>query len=110
MYKNDRRIFERFEVDFSAQIRHLGAQVNSPARCCDISAGGTGLFTEEGLIPGLNLEFQLGIPNGHQPLQGFARVVWCKQVHETRWRSGLEFKKKDFMGVRRIFETEVKKD
>jgi hypothetical protein len=34
-----------------------------------------------------------------------ARVVWSKQVHENRWRSGLKFKKVDFMGIRRIFET-----
>ena len=101
MYKGDRRIFERFAVNFSAELKPFGAQEVSPAQCHDVSANGVGLFSQEKLIPDINLEVHLGIPNGHAPFQGKARVVWSKQVQENRWRSGLELKAVDFMRLRR---------
>lgn len=105
MYKNDRRIFERFAVDFSAGIKQRGAQASNFARCCDISAAGVGLLVEEKLIYNTHLEIWLGIPNGHSPFRGLARVIWSKQVQEHKWRSGLEFNTVDFMRIRRIFKT-----
>ena len=113
MYKDDRRIFDRFEVDFSAEIKYpqVSEVVESDfAQCCDVSAGGVGLYSDEALIPGANLELSLAIPDGHSPFRGLARVIWSKQVHENKWRSGLKFEKVDFMGIRRIFETVAKKD
>ena len=108
MYKDDRRMFGRFEVDFSAEIKYPEVpevMESDFAQCCDVSAGGVGLYSNEALIPGANLELSLAIPDGHSPFRALARVVWSKQVHENRWRSGLKFKKVDFMGTRRILET-----
>lgn len=113
MYKNDRRMFDRFEVDFSAELKYPEVpevEKSDFAQCCDVSAGGVGLYTDEALIPGTNLELALAVPDGHLPFRGLARVIWSKQVHENKWRSGLEFRKVDFMGIRRIFETVGKKD
>lgn len=101
MYKDDRRIFERFTVNFSAGLRHFGAQEANPVQCRDVSANGVGLDSKEKLIPNINLEVHLGIPDGHTPFRGEARVVWSKQVQENRWHSGLELKAVDFMRLRR---------
>lgn len=103
--KNDRRIFERFDVDFSAKIKHAAAQRSNFARCCDIGAGGVGLLSEEKLIPDTDLEIWLGIPDGHSPFRRIARVSWSRQVQENKWRAGLKFQSVDFMGLRRIFKT-----
>lgn len=105
MYKDDRRMFDRFEVDFSAEIKRPQLEASSFAQCCDISAAGVGLFTDEKLNSKTELELWLGIPNGHPPFRGLARVIWSKQVQEDKWRTGLEFKTVDFMGLRRIFGT-----
>ncbi|MCQ9207837.1 MAG: PilZ domain-containing protein [Omnitrophica bacterium] len=105
MYKNERRMFDRFMVDFSAEIKTVEAQENSYGQCHDVSATGMGLFTEDKLIPNTKLELWLGVPNGHPPFHGSARVIWSKQVQEDKWRSGLEFEKVDFMSIRRIFTT-----
>lgn len=109
MYKNDRRMFDRFEVDFSTELRYSGTYDSNFAQCCDISAGGIGLYTEEKLNPETKLELWLGIPDGHTPFKGVGRVVWSKQVQENKWRSGMEFETVDFMGLRRIFDTVAKK-
>ena len=109
MYKNDRRMFERFAVDFSAEIKQPGAQENNDAQCCDISAGGVSLLLEEKLIFSTTLELWLGIPDGKAPFHNLARVVWTKQVQENKWHSGLEFARIDFMDLRRIFVKADKK-
>ena len=109
MYKNDRRMFDRFEVDFSTEIKAAQVQETSFAQCCDISAGGIGLYTEEKLTPQAKLELWLGIPDGHAPFRGMGRVIWSKQVQENKWRSGVEFVTVDFMGLRRIFDILAKK-
>jgi len=98
-------MFDRFEVDFSADVKQSHAEQSNFAQCYDISAGGLGLLTEGKLTPEANMEIWLGIPDGHPPFRSLARVLWSKQVQENKWRSGLEFEKVDFMGVRRIFDT-----
>lgn len=108
MEKDERRMFDRFRIDFSAEIKKADGQGTEVAQSHDISASGIGLFTEEKLLPELKLELWLGIPNGHPPFHGSARVIWSKQVQENKWRSGLEFEKVDFMGIRRIFSTVAK--
>ena len=107
MESQERRMFDRFDVDFTAEIR--GPSKNEFCQCCNVSAQGAGVYTEERLTPQTKLELLLGIPNGHRPFHGLARVVWSNQVQEDKWRSGLEFEKVDFMGIRRIFETLAKK-
>ena len=109
MYKNDRRMFDRFEVDFSVEIKQPDGQESNYAQCCDVSAGGVGLYTEERLNHQTKLELWLGIPDGHAPFRGLARVIWSKRVQEEKWRSGLVFEEVDFMGIRRIFDNLVQR-
>lgn len=102
MYQGERRIFERFRANFSAEVKHFGSQEANPAKCRDVSASGVGVVSEQEFIPNINLEICLGIPNGHPPFRGKARVVWSKKMGEDRWHTGLEFKKPDLMGIRRV--------
>ena len=108
MYKDDRRMFERFDVDFPVEIKQPASQMGKGVQCCDVSASGAGLFTQEQIMPRTGLELSLAIPDGHKPFRGLARVIWSNQVQETKWRTGVEFERVDFMGLRRIFD-KVKK-
>ena len=110
MYKDDRRMFDRFAVDFSGEVKSLDVSKGYSAQCCDVSANGVCLFTQEKLMPKASLEISLKIPDGHPAFRGLARVVWSRQVQQGKWRSGLELKTVDFMGTRRIFATLAKKD
>jgi c-di-GMP-binding flagellar brake protein YcgR len=109
MYKNERRIFERFEADFPVEIERLGLEENEQGQCCDISAGGIGMLTDDGLIPNTVLRILLCFSDARPPLRSSARVIWSKQVQQQRWRSGLKFTRVDLMGLRRIFEKPEKK-
>jgi hypothetical protein len=103
MYKDERRMFERFGVGFSAAIKQLQIQKINQAQCCDISATGVGLFTEQKLIPNTKLEIWLDIPQQDRPFHGLLRVIWSEKVQENKFHSGLEFETADFMGLRNIF-------
>ncbi len=104
MYKSDRRMFERFDVDFPVEIKQPASQMGKGLQCCDVSASGVGLLTEKKLLPRTRVELLLSIPDGHSPFRGLARVIWSNRVQETKWRAGVEFEKVDFMGLRRIFD------
>ena len=109
-YKDERRKFDRFEVDFTAEIKPVGRVENDFALCCDVSPEGAGLLTDQELTPDTELEILLGIPDGHAPLRSFGRVIWSQKVQEDKWRSGVEFKSVDFMGIRRVFAAARKQD
>jgi hypothetical protein len=109
MVKKERRIFERFIVGFPAKINHPGTKMKEKVQCYNISASGISIFTEQMLLPSLNLKLELKIPDGHSPFCSFARVVWSNKVEKNKWRSGLRFRSIDFMGIRRALETAPKK-
>ncbi len=102
--KNDRRIFARFDVDFSAEIKRSGAQVSNLAQCRNISATGVGLVIDVKLTPDTNLELRMQIPDGDSSFHGLARVVWSKQIQQDKWHCGLKFEKVDLMGIRRFLK------
>lgn len=102
MYRDERRMFERFEVSFPMEFKQPGGQEISLAKCCDISAGGIGLFSQKRIVPNTLLEISLGIPDGRPPLRCLAYVIWSRQVKEDKWRLSLEFRKVDFMGISRV--------
>lgn len=104
MYKNERRMFDRFAVDFLAEIKQPAEKEAQAAQCYDVSATGVGVALKQMLLPNTKLEIWLGVPDGHPPFRGVGRVVWSAQVRRDKWHSGLEFETADFMGVRRIFD------
>ncbi|MFC1631355.1 PilZ domain-containing protein [Candidatus Omnitrophota bacterium] len=109
MKKKDRRIFERFDVDFSAKLKQAEIRKQSPANCFDVSATGIGVLTEEKLIPTPKLEVSVDIPDGYTPLRSGVRLIWTRKVREDKWRSGLEFKGISLMALRRVLDKQIKK-
>lgn len=105
MYKNERRIFDRFPVDFAAELKAAGPARSNLAHCCDAGAQGLGVLTQNKLTPAAKLELRLGLPNGQAPFRGLASVIWSQKDKQGQWRSGLQFEHVDFMGIRRLFAT-----
>ncbi|MBN3038634.1 MAG: PilZ domain-containing protein [Candidatus Omnitrophica bacterium] len=100
--EDDRRIFARFAVDFPAEFTLPGEQKGSSAECCDISAAGVGLVVDYRIAPEMHLKLKLFVDK-QSIYDGLAKVIWSKQVHEGKWRAGLELANIDFMGLSKIF-------
>jgi hypothetical protein len=112
--KDERRMFERFRVDFPIKFVRKDDKKEGSGRVIDISASGGGLIvTAEELSPPVHLEMWLFIPDNHDPLYTNGRVIWSKKIEENLYRAGVEFDKVDFMGVSRalrIFRSRSEKN
>ncbi|MFH1045585.1 MAG: PilZ domain-containing protein [Candidatus Omnitrophota bacterium] len=102
--EDDRRIFARFAVEnVPADITVPGAQRPERAECYDLSASGVGVVVDAQLVPLTTVGLELHLPKVRSVFKSFANVVWSKQIHEGKWRAGLEFTTLDFMGLTKIF-------
>ena len=66
---NERRIFERFQVDLPVKFSYLDNAKEGRGRIVNISAGGGGMIvTEEKLLPATRLDMWLEIPDSREAL------------------------------------------
>jgi hypothetical protein len=107
----ERRIFERFEVDFPLKYIDLKYNREGTGRLINISAGGGGMIvTDQQLEYATPLEMQFYIPDIKEPLRAQGKVAWSTMVEPTVYRAGVEFDKVDFMDISRILRTIRTKD
>jgi len=98
----ERRIFERFNVEFPVKFLDLNTDKEGAGKIINISAGGGGIIvTTKYLLPGTPLEMQLIIPDDKAPLNANAKVIWLKAMEPTLFLAGVQFDKVDFMGIAR---------
>jgi len=100
---SDRRVFERFNVDFPARFIDLRQNQEGRAKACDVSAKGIGFLFHQELKPTAALEMWLDLPDQGAPLYTRGRVAWTTQIEPTVWRTGVNLEKAELMGLSRIF-------
>jgi hypothetical protein len=100
---NDRRIFERFQVDFPASFLDVDDGSEGSAQVTDVSAKGIGLTVkgQREISPRASLELWLRIPDKGDPLYTRGRVVWSR-VENGEYKSGVNLEKADLMGLSRV--------
>lgn len=94
---NDRRIFERFPVNFTMIFLDVGNGSEGVAKIQDISAKGIGIIADEGLLPKTSLELWLRIP-GSEPLYTRGRIIWSRSDPSGSFYSGIHLEKATLMG------------
>ena len=98
----ERRMFERFNIEIPVKFRSLDSNIEGSGKIINISAGGGGMIvTTKYLLPSTPLEMQLLIPDGKDPLIANAKVIWLKAIEPTLFLAGVQFDKVDFMGIAR---------
>ncbi len=103
MHGEERRIFERFEVDFPVKFSYLEGAKEGMGRVINISAGGGGMIvTSEQLAPATSLDMWLHIPDNREPLRTRGEVVWSAVSAPGVYKLGVRFDKVDFMGISRV--------
>lgn len=98
----DRRIFARIPVDFSAKFLDLTENKEGEAVACDISAKGIGLLANKRLQPRSDLEIWLNFPDGSNPFYTRGRVIWSEMVEPDKYKAGINLEKADLMGISRF--------
>jgi len=97
----DRRVFERFPVNFPVRFLSLGLKQEGSAHACDISAKGIGFISKTKLTPHLSLELWMDMPDNGEPLYTRGEVAWSKPSGNNEYRTGISLEKADFMGLGR---------
>ncbi|MCM8791883.1 MAG: PilZ domain-containing protein [Candidatus Omnitrophica bacterium] len=101
----DRRMFERYKVDFPVEFFCKQTNKRGEGRLIDISAGGGGLIlTNEVLSAGEELEMWIDLADNKEPLYINGIVIWSKKIEPTVSRIGVEFEKINFMNLWRILK------
>lgn len=99
----ERRIFQRFNVDIPVNFRTLDdKKIEGNGKIINISAGGGGLIvTTKNLLPGTSLEMSLIIPDNKAPLNASGKIIWLRDMEPALFLVGIQFDKVDFMGIAR---------
>lgn len=101
----DRRMFERFNVNFPVKFVVLDSSKEGMGRIVDISASGGGLIvTKEQLQPPASLEIWLEIPDNKEPFHTTGKVVWSSMIEPETYRVGVQFDQLDLMGLSRVLK------
>jgi hypothetical protein len=86
-----RRTYERIILNVPASvITNDGKELDLVLR--DLSAEGAGVIGNLCLMENKKVTVQINAPAFFkEPVSKEARVVWCKEVDNNLWRTGLEF-------------------
>ncbi|MDD5432966.1 MAG: PilZ domain-containing protein [Candidatus Omnitrophica bacterium] len=102
---DDKRVFERFKLEFPVRFLNSETYEEGTARTVDLSAKGVGLISKEGLAVNTNLELWLDIPDKGEPLYARGKVVWSQLTPSNENRMGINLERADLMGLSRALRT-----
>ncbi|MFH1127949.1 MAG: PilZ domain-containing protein [Candidatus Omnitrophota bacterium] len=102
---NDKRVFERFDVNFPVRFIDLRQNQEGRADACNISAKGIAFLSHQELQPATALEIWMDLPDKGAPLYARGRVVWTTQIELNKWQAGVNLEKADLMGLSRIYRS-----
>jgi len=104
----ERRLFQRFKVDFPVKYTDLLNKREGSGKMIDISAGGGGMIiTQNKVEPSTDLEVHLEIPDNLEPLHVKGKVVWSMQIGADAYRIGIQFEGVDFFGLSRALKFKI---
>ena len=101
--RNDKRIFERFNVQLPA-----GLEKQPKDRCNvvinNISASGVRIIAGEGLEPFEKLSLTIPLSHSTIPVRLNGSVRWTSQEEVGLWNTGIELDKVDLLHIGRLLE------
>lgn len=98
----DRRIFQRFKVQYPLRFLEAESGREGIANTRDISARGIGLITREQLTAPTALEMWLRVPDKGEPLYTRGKVAWSKPLSENEYQVGINLERPDLMDMARV--------
>ena len=100
----ERRIFERFSARFPVKFKDSREDYGSDVFLRDASAEGVRIFTKERLFLDDQVDLEVELPDGGEPMVLSGRVVWAKSLDLSLWDIGLQFPQVNFLKIQRLFK------
>ena len=99
----DRRVFDRFLARFPAKIKDSRASFGEDIVLRDASAAGIRILSNKKMYVNDIVDLLIFLPDGRDPWNVQAQVVWTRNGAPDGWNIGLRFRKVDFMAIQRLF-------
>ena len=98
--KDERRLFQRIEVNLPARITDLTSGRVMRVKARDVSAQGVGMLTKERLDKSAPVKISVSIPDRkRRPLVNYGRIAWIRPESRWSWRMGVSLDKPQFVAL-----------
>jgi hypothetical protein len=97
----DRRVFERFDLEFPLSCSAGDGDTDNCVRAHDISADGIGISSDNEFRPGEVLKASFRVPSINKELPMHGRVIWSRKLG-NRFRAGVSLDQIELMEVSAI--------
>ena len=100
----ERRIFERFSARFPVKFKDTNENYGTEVFLRDACAEGIRILTKERYFLNDQLDLEVELPDGGEPLGLSGRVVWVKLVNLSLWDMGVKFPQVNFLKMQRLYK------
>jgi hypothetical protein len=101
---SDRRVFDRFVAQFPVKFRDSKKNFGKEVVLRDISASGARIFTKNRILPDEKISLLVELPDGHEPMDLEAQVVWTVPTGINQWDAGLKLDNVRLMDLHRVYK------
>jgi hypothetical protein len=100
----EKRAFPRFAISIPVTCRtHTEKAIEG--RTHDISAGGLGIITEEGLSPGASVGIYLRMADNGGEIYKKGKVAWSRSVDAHKYRAGVQLEEANLKPIPIVLRT-----
>ena len=100
----ERRVFERFSARFPVKFKDARQDYGAEVFLRDASAQGVRIITKERFFLDDQLDLEVELPDGGEPMALSGNVVWVKLLNLSLWDIGIQFPQVDFLKMQRLFK------
>ncbi len=100
----ERRIFVRFQARYPVKFKDANDDYGTEVFLRDASADGIRILTRERYFLDDQLELEVELPDGGEPLVLSGHVVWVKLVNLSLWDIGIQFSEVHFLKMQRLYK------
>ena len=100
----ERRIFERFSARFPVKFKDANEDYGTEVFLRDASAEGVRILTKERYFLDDQIDLEVELPDGGEPLVLKGHVVWVKLLNLSLWDIGVRFPQVNFLKMQRLYK------
>jgi len=100
----ERRVFERFSARFPVKFKDAREDYGTDVFLRDASAEGVRILSKERFFLDDQLDLEVELPDGGEPMVLSGRVKWARLLNLSMWDIGIQFPEVKFLRMQRLFK------
>ena len=100
----ERRIFERFSARFPVKFKDANDDFGTDVFLRDASADGVRILAKQRCYLDDQLNLEVELPDGGEPMVLSGHVVWAKLLNLSSWDIGIQLSQVNFLKMHRLYK------